>query len=49
MTVDDDGYAVMTNASPLAGVHVVALTVEPVGGSDQPTSAPFALGEVRTV
>jgi anti-sigma-K factor RskA len=49
MTVDNDGYAVMTNASPLAGVQVVALTVEATGGSDQPTSDPFAVGEVRTI
>jgi anti-sigma-K factor RskA len=49
MTVDDDGYAVIANTNPLAGVQVVALTVEPAGGSDQPTSDPFALGEVRSV
>ena len=49
MTVDQDGYAVMTNASPPAGIQVVALTVEAAGGSDQPTSEPFALGEVRPV
>ena len=49
MTVDQDGYAVMTNASPPAGIQVVALTVEATGGSDQPTSDPFALGEVRPV
>ena len=49
MTVDIDGYAVMTNPNPLAGVQVVALTVEPAGGSVQPTSDPFALGEVRSV
>jgi anti-sigma-K factor RskA len=47
MTVDNDGLAVMTNADPLTGIQVVALTLEPVGGSDQPTSDPFALGEVR--
>lgn len=49
LTVDRDGYAVLTNSSPLAGVQVVALTLERAGGSAQPTSAPFALGEVRTV
>ena len=49
MTVDQDGYAVMTNASPPAGIQVVALTVEAAGGSEQPTSDPFALGEVRSV
>jgi anti-sigma-K factor RskA len=47
MTVDQDGYAVITNASPVAGAQVVALTVEPAGGSVQPTSDPFAVGEVR--
>jgi len=49
MTVDQDGYAVMTNASAPTGIEVVALTVEPLAGSDQPTSAPFAAGEVRPV
>jgi anti-sigma-K factor RskA len=49
MTVDRDGYAVLTNASPPAGAQVIALTVEPAGGSALPTSDPFALGEVRSV
>ena len=49
MTVDRDGYAVMTNSSPLAGAQVIALTVEPAGGSAAPTSDPFALGEIRPV
>jgi anti-sigma-K factor RskA len=47
MSVDSDGYGVMSNPSALAGVQVIALTVERAGGSDQPTSAPFALGEVH--
>lgn len=47
LTVDEDGYAVLTNSSAPAGVQVIALTVEPARGSVLPTSEPFALGEVR--
>jgi hypothetical protein len=49
MTADRDGYAVVTNDTPPDGVEVVALTVEPIGGSAQPTSEPFAVGEVQPV
>jgi anti-sigma-K factor RskA len=46
--VDDDGYAVLVNPSPLSGTEVVALTLEPAGGSDQPTTQPFAAADVHT-
>jgi len=47
LTVDADGYAVLVDSQPMSGTQVVALTREPAGGSELPTSAPFALGELR--
>jgi hypothetical protein len=47
MTVDRDGYALMT-LSNQPGTQVIALTVEPTGGSEQPTSDPVAAGELRS-
>lgn len=47
LTVDADGYAVLVDSQPMPGTQVVALTTEPAGGSAQPTSAPFAVGELR--
>jgi anti-sigma-K factor RskA len=47
MTVDEDGYAVIVDPQPLAGTRVVAVTVEPRGGSEQPTTEPFVAGELR--
>ena len=47
LTVDADGYAVLMDLQPMPGTEVVALTMEPAGGSVQPTSAPFAVGELR--
>jgi anti-sigma-K factor RskA len=48
MTVDEDGYAVLVGAQPPAGTNLVAVTVEPAGGSERPTTDPIAAGEVRT-
>jgi anti-sigma-K factor RskA len=48
MTADADGYAVMVDEQPMTGATVVALTVEPTGGSDLPTTDPFAAGEVQS-
>lgn len=47
ISVDRDGYAVMTLAGR-PGTQVIALTVEPTGGSEQPTSDPIAVGELRS-
>jgi hypothetical protein len=47
LTVDADGYAVLVDDDPLSGTQVVALTREPLGGSIQPTSDPFVVGELR--
>ena len=45
--VGTDGFAILTDGQPLSGVDVVAFTEEPLGGSDQPTTDPFAVGEVQ--
>lgn len=47
LSVDRDGYAV-TALPGRAGTQVIALTVEPTGGSQQPTSDPVAAGELRS-
>jgi hypothetical protein len=49
MTVDRDGYALLALGieGPL-DAQVIALTVEPSGGSDLPTSDPIAAGELRS-
>jgi hypothetical protein len=47
LSVDRDGYALMALAGR-PGTQVIALTVEPSGGSDQPTSDPVAVGELRS-
>ncbi len=43
-TVSPDGLMVMSNDQPAPGSTAVARTLEPTGGSDQPTSDPFAVG-----
>lgn len=48
MTVDPDGNLVASGMEPLPGTQVVAVTLEPSGGSDQPTSAPIIVGNVGT-
>lgn len=47
LRVDRDGYALMA-LSGRPGTQVIALTVEPTGGSEQPTSDPIAVGELRS-
>lgn len=47
LTVDENGLAVFVDADAASGTQVVALTREPKGGSDQPTTAPFVSGELR--
>lgn len=46
LSVDRDGYALIA-LSGRPGTQVIALTVEPTGGSEQPTSEPIAAGELR--
>ena len=47
LSVDRDGYALLW-LSGRPGTQVIALTVEPIGGSDLPTSDPIAAGELRS-
>jgi hypothetical protein len=42
--VDADGLVVATGLQPGGPVDAVALTVEPAGGSSQPTTTPFVVG-----
>jgi anti-sigma-K factor RskA len=46
-SVGPDGLMVMSNDQPAPGTTAVALTLEPSGGSAQPTSAPFVVGELQ--
>ena len=48
MTVYDDGIAILHGDGVTEGVQAVALSVEPVGGSDQPTTDPIVVGEMQT-
>jgi anti-sigma-K factor RskA len=48
MTADASGSIVVSGLEPLDGAQVVAVTVEPDGGSDQPTSDPIIVGTVTT-
>jgi len=48
MTVGSDGNMVASGVQPVPGTQVVAFTLEPSGGSDQPTSAPIIVGNVST-
>jgi anti-sigma-K factor RskA len=46
MTIGSDGYAIVGGMQPIPGTKLVALTVEPAGGSDAPTSDPIVVGTV---
>ena len=43
-----DGNVVAGGMEPVPGTAVIAVTVEPSGGSDQPTTAPIIVGNVGT-
>jgi anti-sigma-K factor RskA len=43
-----DGSIIAAAMQPIPGTEVVALTVEPAGGSDQPTSTPIIVGNVTS-
>lgn len=45
MVVGQDGIAVLQGVQPI-GTNLVALTLEPAGGVDQPTTDPVVTGEV---
>jgi hypothetical protein len=48
VTVGPDGLMLMTDSQPAPGTTAVAFTVEPTGGSSQPTSDPFVVGELQS-
>ena len=48
VTVGPDGLMLMTDSQPAAGTSAVAFTLEPAGGSEQPTSQPFVVGELQS-
>jgi anti-sigma-K factor RskA len=47
MPVDAAGYALLAVSAAAPGTDVIALTIEPLAGSLQPTSAPIVAGELR--
>jgi hypothetical protein len=49
MKADENGDIIAAGLSPAPGTQVVAVTMEPSGGSDQPTSDPIILGTVQVV
>jgi hypothetical protein len=44
MSADKDGRVIASGIRPVPGTSVVAVTIEPAGGSQQPTSAPIIVG-----
>ena len=48
MAPTSDGNVIAAGLTPSAGTSVVAVTLEPAGGSDQPTSHPIIVGDVTT-
>jgi len=48
MSSTQDGRVVASGLQPVPGTSVVAVTVEPSGGSEQPTSAPIIVGNLST-
>jgi len=48
MAPTSDGNVVAAGVTPTPGASVVAVTLEPEGGSDQPTSDPIIVGNITT-
>jgi anti-sigma-K factor RskA len=48
MSAGSDGNVVASGMQPLPGTSVIAVTVEPAGGSAQPTSDPIIVGTLTT-
>ena len=48
MDVDENGELVAAGMQPMPGTSEVAFTLEPMGGSDEPTSAPLITGDLAT-
>ena len=45
--VGADGYAVLSDMTPMPGMDTVMLTMEPGGGSAQPTGEPLVMGALE--
>jgi anti-sigma-K factor RskA len=48
MDAGADGNVIAADLKPVNGTQTIAITVEPAGGSEQPTSAPIIVGNVTT-
>ena len=48
MSVTADGNVIMSDPEPLPDAEVFAVTLEPVGGSEQPTTEPIVVGQLTT-
>jgi hypothetical protein len=48
MDVDSDGYMLASEVPIVEGTDFIALTIEPDGGSAQPTADPVIVGELQT-
>jgi hypothetical protein len=48
VTVGSDGLAVLGDVERVPGTSVVALTIEPAGGSEGPTTTPVVVGQLAT-
>lgn len=46
VTIGSDGLSVLEGVEPIPGTTIVALTVEPMGGSEQPTMNPLVVGQL---
>ena len=48
MSADADGFVIAEGLPPMAGTDLMAITLEPAGGSAEPTSDPIVVGEMVT-
>jgi anti-sigma-K factor RskA len=46
MSVDTDGLAMLEGVEPMPGMALVAVTMEPAGGSPGPTTTPVVVGQL---
>jgi hypothetical protein len=47
LTIESDGYGILSGVARMPGVDQIALTIERGNGSDQPTGAPIMSGQVE--
>ncbi len=48
VSADADGFVIAEGLPPMAGTDLMAITLEPAGGSPEPTSDPIVVGEMVT-